>query len=170
MRRQLVAAVLLGAMVGAAANGAQARVCAGGDAQMALTTRVLQTELMVAALSCRQHDQYATFVRRFQPDLVASADALRSFYGQHYGARATKKIDALVTRLANEASQRSIDAGAAFCREARSLFDVVLDLERGQLALYALYRPHAASHGVVDCSGDDVLLVDAADGRAADER
>jgi hypothetical protein len=113
---------------------------------------------MVAALRCNERQRYAAFVERFSPELVQNGQALRSFFRTNYGTSASNKIDRMVTRLANEASHRSLSRGEVFCYDARELFQSVLDLEVGQLGLYASVRPFATSHGVPAC--DTVHLVE----------
>lgn len=120
--------------------------------------RVLQAELMVAALRCNEKQRYAAFVERFSPELIRNGQTFRAFFRANYGAAANNRIDRMVTRLANEASHRSLTRGEVFCYDARALFQDVLDLEVGQLGLYASYRPHATSHGVPAC--DTVQLVE----------
>lgn len=101
---------------------AWAEACAQPHEHTALSARVLQTELMVAALSCGNRPLYNTFVRKFRDDLVKQGHSLRLFFARHYADRGEKDLNIFITRLANEASQRSNADRAAFCSQASSLF------------------------------------------------
>lgn len=99
--------------------------------QQALDVRYLQTELMVAALSCGRpefHQHYNVFVTRFGNSLKRHGTALQTYFRRQYGAQGTKQMDIYVTRLANEASLRSMQQ-AAFCTDSVILFDRVTKLE-----------------------------------------
>ncbi|MGH8613491.1 MAG: hypothetical protein ACREYF_16115 [Gammaproteobacteria bacterium] len=115
---------------------AWAEACAQPHERTALSARVLQTELMVAALSCGNRLLYNAFVRKFRDDLVKQGHSLRLFFARHYAGRGEKDLNILITRLANEASQRSNADRAAFCSQASSLFrqlshDDLLETLRG---------------------------------------
>ncbi|MGH8658292.1 MAG: hypothetical protein ACREV4_07405 [Gammaproteobacteria bacterium] len=101
---------------------AWAEACAQPHEHTALSARVLQTELMVAALSCGNRPLYNAFVRKFRDDLVKQGHSLRLFFARHYADKGEKDLNILITRLANEASQRSNANRAAFCSQASSLF------------------------------------------------
>jgi hypothetical protein len=102
----------------------------------AVSFRLLQTELMVAALSCGREDyrsQYNTFVLRFRPALRTNGRALRAIFKRTYGRRGKRRLDAYVTRLANEASVRSMQ-NDAFCESAGRKFNAVLRARRTETA------------------------------------
>ena len=96
--------------------------CAASSDQKALHARVLQTELMVAALQCQSHAEYNAFVRKFQKQLVSRGKSLRSMFNRRHGGSGASELNALVTRLANEASQRSMAGHVGFCQQARLVF------------------------------------------------
>ncbi|MDX1485496.1 MAG: hypothetical protein R3229_13565 [Alphaproteobacteria bacterium] len=94
----------------------------------ALAFRHLQTELMVAALSCGRKEfraKYNTFVIRYRPALRRNGNTLRAIFKRNYGRQGKRRLDAYVTRLANEASVRSMQQ-SGFCEVARRKFDAVL--------------------------------------------
>jgi hypothetical protein len=103
--------------------------------QAALDVRYLQTELMVAALSCGRpefHKHYNTFVTKFAPALKRHGAALKTYFSRQYGSQGTKQMDTYVTRLANEASLRSMQQ-PSFCTDSVILFDRVTKLESASL-------------------------------------
>lgn len=107
----------------AAPAKAARKVCANERDMAALNTRVLQTELMVAALSCDERVRYNEFATNFQPVLIARADDLRAFFQKAGGSG---RMNAMVTKLANDASQASQKRANDYCQFAAELFEEVL--------------------------------------------
>jgi hypothetical protein len=109
-----------------------------------IQTRKLQTELMVAALYCGQQVRYNAFIQRFSGELIANGKELRTLFVSMHGAkRAVPQLDTFLTKMANEASQRRLSAGASYCQEAQSLFTQVLSLPTRQLIAFASDRARA---------------------------
>lgn len=103
--------------------------------QAALDVRYLQTELMVAALSCGRpeyHNHYNAFVAKFGNSLKRHSNVMKTYFTREYGAQANKQMDTYVTRLANEASLRSMQQ-VAFCKDSGSLFERVTALDAPSL-------------------------------------
>ncbi|TCS60956.1 hypothetical protein [Varunaivibrio sulfuroxidans] len=115
---------MLAVMTGLALSApAVAGVCAAPRDQVALKTRVLQSNLMVAALTCGLRPRYNAFVTDFRSELVTQGHILRSFFRRSFGASGERRMNAFVTRLANEASLRRTRDTAGFCRRAETVFD-----------------------------------------------
>jgi len=114
--------------------------------------RSLQTELMVAALTCQIRAEYNSFVSQFKNNLVRNGTALRNFYEVRFGADGEKHLNAYVTKLANKASQRTIKARADYCVQAKQLFSEVLASEPGLLATIAADRPLTINNMPSMCS------------------
>ena len=127
-------------------------MCLDNSERQAITTRVLQTELMVAALTCGQQGEFNTFARKFEGELVSQGKLLRAAFQRNYGGQGEPRLNALVTRLANEASQRSISGRAEFCPRSAELFDVVLNTPPAALSSLAEQQPFSSAHGVSECS------------------
>lgn len=100
--------------------------CLTEEDERALNTRVLQTELMVAALSCNEQQRYNAFVTNYRGHLAAQGASLRAWFSRTYGSASTSELNAFVTRLANDASKRSLEAGS-YCDAASSLLTEVLE-------------------------------------------
>lgn len=103
--------------------------------QQALDVRYLQTELMVAALSCGRaefHQYYNTFVSKFGNSLKRHSNVMKTYFNREYGAQGSKQLDTYVTRLANEASLRSMQQ-ATFCQDSSALFERVAALDAPSL-------------------------------------
>lgn len=92
----------------------------------AVNARLLQTEMMVAALTCDLRPQYNRAVRTFQKDLVRHGKVLRKMFRRDHGASAQRRLDKYITQLANDASARSNKDRATYCRTATALFANVL--------------------------------------------
>ena len=143
-------AVLAAAVLGA--QSAQA-ACARSAELSGLQARVLQTELMVAALSCGEATRYNAFVNRFRSELVVESKRMQQYFSRVHGGRAGKELNAFVTELANNSSQRSLTEAGAFCPQAAVLLDEVLKLEPRQLPVFASQQSFADAHGVDSCDG-----------------
>ena len=122
----LPAAAALTLAVALVAGEAQAgrTPCVFAREEVALNARVLQTELMVAALACGEATRYNAFVTTFRREIAAQGSSLRRLFGRAYGSGGSRELNAFVTRLANDASIRS--AGRLYCTGAASLMTEAL--------------------------------------------
>jgi hypothetical protein len=145
------AAALIGALLGAQSEAQAA--CASAAEVSGLQARVLQTELMVAALSCGEAARYNAFVNRFRSELVVESKHMQRYFSRVHGGRAGKELNAFVTELANNSSQRSLTEAASFCPRAAALLDDVLKIEPRQLRSFAAELSFADAHGVDSCDG-----------------
>ena len=139
------------AITGTSALPAYASVCASAKDRAALETRMLQTELVVAALSCNERGRYNTFVNRFKGEIGAGGKGLKSFFQRAYGKGADSKLNAFVTELANEASQRTIAYQGDYCGDAIKRFDTVLQLQPQEFSEFAAKQSFASLHGYDSC-------------------
>jgi hypothetical protein len=101
----------------------KAPLCASDRDLAALNARVLQTELMVAALSCGERERYNAFVTTYQQVLADRGQALQALFKRTRGARANTGLNAFITKLANDASQQVRSKGDDYCVFAGELFD-----------------------------------------------
>jgi hypothetical protein len=134
------------------AGSAWADPCTDPVAQTALNTRALQTELMVAALSCGNRIHYNAFVIKYRGDLVKHGRSLQSFFQREHGAAGRKNLNTFITRLANEASQRSSITHAAFCANSSSLFNRLLSARPVTLEKL-LASSTSSSYDIAPCGG-----------------
>ena len=92
-------------------------------AKAAFHVRALQTELMVAALTCQARAHYNDFAVKFQDVLIKHGRALKSrFHLTHGKSKGEKKLNAYVTSLANKTSSRQISEGEKYCARAMTTF------------------------------------------------
>jgi hypothetical protein len=147
--KQLITSCLAATLVAAPVADAFAR-CVNAKERTAMRVRVMQTELMVAALSCRAvpgrdfTGHYNTFIKSHGERLVGHARVLQSYFKAEYGAESRRQLDAFVTALANDASRRSMNS-TTFCDESVQLFQEVVSLDRNGLESWSDRRaaPHA---------------------------
>jgi len=127
--------------------------CADQRARQALEVRVLQSELMVAALTCGERPSYNAFVTSFKPFLKSQGAQLRTFFVQQYGPSVgPTRLNRLLTRLANTASQNSVSVSTqTFCAQAKQLFAQALVAIPHGLSQLARLSPTANAHGVKSC-------------------
>lgn len=130
---------------------ARAFVCTLPRDERALGTRLLQTELMVAALSCQTQSQYNAFVGKFRDELVPQGFALKAFFKRAYGSGAEQRLTSFVTALANERSAASLGQWPGYCAKTGDLFAQTLALKPGELTTFALAQPFSREHGFKAC-------------------
>jgi hypothetical protein len=109
-------------LVAPAAAGAAPSACVSTPEASALDTRVLQTELMVAALACGFRDDYNGFVTKYRKTLGDQAKVLKGFFSRG-GRGGETGLNSFVTRLANDSSAVSMGDLGTFCTASRALFD-----------------------------------------------
>ncbi|NKB48921.1 MAG: hypothetical protein GKS02_06100 [Alphaproteobacteria bacterium] len=119
-----VAGLVSVASIGAA-NAADPKTKGPAEAA-AVNARLLQTEMMVAALACDLRPSYNRAMRTFQTELVGHGKVLRSVFRRNHGASAQRHLDKYITALANDASSRSNFDRISYCQTAATLFDDVL--------------------------------------------
>ena len=141
--------VLFAAIV--VAQAAHAAACADAEEQTVLQTRILQTELMVGALSCGKRDLYNQFVEKFKPVLADRGTTLRLLFQKRHASGAKRELDSFITRMANAASRRSFEQPDGYCAQSARMFKRALALRPDGLAAYAAALPAANSHGIETC-------------------
>lgn len=153
----IVRSAALAALFAAGAAGtASAAVCASSKERVALETRMLQTELVVAALSCNERARYNEFVTRFKSEIGDGGQGLKRFFQRAYGKGAESRLNSFVTELANEASQRGIVYQGDYCGDAVKRFDAALALPPADLHKFAAAQSFATLHGYESCDGQQV--------------
>ncbi len=134
-----LAGLATGAALTMAAAPAWAACTEGmGEDIAARSVRTLQSDMMVAALSCQAHDLYNAFVTDYRPVLKQHGEALRRSFRRDHGAGAMSALDDYVTQLANDAAIRYAKTGPAYCEQARSTMTALLQEEDRALDLYAM--------------------------------
>jgi Ni/Co efflux regulator RcnB len=157
--KRIISACLAASLVAAPVAEAATK-CATAKERTAMHVRVMQTELMVAALSCRAvpgrdfTGQYNAFVQRHGEKLVTHGRILTSYFQTRYGEGYRKKLDEFITALANDASRRSMNS-TTFCDESVQLFQEVGTVERNGLETWSERRGAAHPVPVEACGAGD---------------
>ncbi len=134
LRHCLIATLAAGCLLVSALGADAARL--SGEEQTAFHVRKIQTELMVAALSCKHRfyrNQYDNFVLTYQSQLVNYGGVLRRYFARRYGSGSTSRLDKYITAIANQASLRSMTL-PEFCSISAELYDAVIRIKGGRLA------------------------------------
>lgn len=98
-------------------------VCATSEEYEALNMRALQSELMVAALSCNQERHYKWYVKEFAPQLKFYRTALKDFFSRNGATKPDKLMEDFLTHMANRASRSSLSRPQEqYCGEVGTLY------------------------------------------------
>jgi hypothetical protein len=128
--------------------------CGPTPDQASIGMRALQTELMVAGLKCSA-DQWNSFTAKFKATIKQDADRLQRVFSKTYGKSGASQMNAFVTQLANDASQRSnAFAEADYCKQEDVLFQKVLALTAAELEKFSAKRKVAVVQPVKLCEPD----------------
>ena len=127
-------------------TNAYAAACYTPSEMTAVEVRMLQSELMVAALACRDSNpelgmvaQYNDFTHRLSDRLVRESKVLQAHFRRAYGAAGVSRFAAFETALANDASKRSM-VSAGYCQQAATLFREAATVQHGNLDQFAAAR------------------------------
>jgi hypothetical protein len=128
--------------------------CGPTPDQASIGLRALQTELMVAGLKCSA-DQWNNFTAKFKATIKTDADRLQHVFAKAYGKGGANQMNAFVTQLANDASQRSNQFSEAdYCKQEDVLFAKVLALTALDLERFSAKRNLAVPQPVKLCAPD----------------
>jgi hypothetical protein len=147
-------AVLIGIVaIGLAATPALAKKhrapatpdCVKDKVLTALQMRMMQTELVVGALSCQMTPRYNDFVTAYKVELMTAHRTLLKWFARE------SKMEDYKSKTANEVSQRSLANLTEFCAYTTALYDKLLGTEKPSLAAFVSTEPVAAHHGFEVC-------------------
>jgi hypothetical protein len=133
--------------------------CIKGKVLSAFQMRMLQTELVVGALSCKMTPRYNDFVTAYKPDLMTAHKTLMAYFARE------SKLEDYKSRTANEVSQRSIANIAEFCNYSTALYDKLLGTEKVQLPAFAAMEPAANRHDQNACDAPSVVTASSVSGK-----
>ena len=124
--RGTLSALAVAAALTLASSPSTAEVSITSKERASLELRLLQTELMVAALGCSSADRYNAFVTRYQPQLVDGGKTMQNLFKRVHGGQAFNRINTFVTQVANEVSLRMVQNTNQFCDQADAMFQTLL--------------------------------------------
>lgn len=146
--------------------GLAATACATPKDLAALNARVLQTELMVAALTCGEKARYNAFVMSFKSVLGDHGHSLRALFTRVHGSGGKRKLNGFVTKLANDASQGSLSVPGGYCTMASDLFEEVLNTPPDDFDSMAEKPWIMGRHGFPPCTRSAVTGTNGASAQA----
>ncbi len=153
-----VAAMVAGPAIAAKKKVPPAPKCIKDKVLSAFQMRMLQTELVVGALSCKMTPRYNEFVIGYRPDLMTAHKTMMKYFGRE------SRLEDYKSRTANEASQRSLANITEFCLYSSALYDKLLGPEKLKLAEFAMTEPVANRHGQ-DVCGTPALVTASTTGK-----
>ena len=136
------ALVISSALLALVSSPALASACFGADEMKSVRIRQLQTELMVAALKCSYHanldlsGRYNVFIDRFGPQVSRNNKTLQGHFQKVHGKEWQRRFDGFVTRLANDASDRS-QTIPDYCPTSAKLYDTVMAMDFREMSAFA---------------------------------
>ncbi len=121
--------------------------------------RMLQTELVVGALSCKMTPRYNEFVTAYRDELMGAHRVLMKYFARE------SKLEDYKSKTANEASQRSLANITEFCLYTSALYDKLLGPERPKLAAFVGSERVANHHGQNACGSPELITASTASGK-----
>ncbi|NKE45820.1 hypothetical protein HB662_13600 [Roseomonas frigidaquae] len=153
MRRKFSVRLLLAGAAMAIGGPAIAQSCVQASERTAFELRALQSQLMVAAITCQRDGDYNAFVRKFQGDLGGAYNTIRTHFRRTAGAQGQRALDGYITTLANEQSQDGIRQGSRFCQNITPLFQAALSQSNASaLAEMSMERNVLNPHDAETCT------------------
>jgi hypothetical protein len=116
--------------------------CISQRERQAYEVYALRTDVLVGAQSCRMTDRFNVFATKFTRELTVEGRELRAFYKKTYGKGGDSRLDDFVTQLANSSFVEGSSGGGNLCVTTTALFDDVMAVPVGQLAVFS--RTHHA--------------------------
>jgi hypothetical protein len=160
-----VAACAVALSVAAGSVAVRAADCYSPAERSAVEVRMLQSELMVAALACRDSNPelgmiagYNDFVKRLSDRLVHNSKLLQAHFKKEYGASGEHRFEAFETELANAASKRSM-ASSSYCQSSAVLFREIAVLQARDLEQYSAQHATGLGLPVETCTAEIGLRV-----------
>lgn len=157
VRRSIVAAACVAATLCHSSLAFANSRCLTPVEKSAFEVRMLQTELMVATLTCRgvgnrdYSGHYATFVNRHREGLKSHSTVFQGHFKRAYGGGGQVQLDRYVTSLANDYSRASMSGQGAFCDQQGPLFEKASTVQPQELQRFASERAANRSIGVPVC-------------------
>lgn len=148
LKASILAAVL--ATVAVTPGIAETDNCVRHSEVEPLKVRLFQTELIVAALTCQRRNDYNMVVAKFGDELAQRGKSLKVIFKRLYGGNAEPALNRFLTRLANEASLRSLRT-VDYCDGAVALFSKTLELQPHMLAGFVSRQAFSDRHGFGVC-------------------
>lgn len=126
-------------------TAADASSCIRNDERTAFQVRALQTELMVAALSCNAHQEYNAFVTRFKSALNKHGHTMNGYFSRAFGQAGEREATRYTTGVANRSALASTTDMNMFCDTSITTLHDVLQVAAKDFEGFMLGRKAFAS-------------------------
>ena len=107
---------------------------------MAIEVRAMQTELMVAALSCNAQHDYNAFVTRFKSVLNKHVKTMDGYFKRVFGSGGEREVTRYTTGLANRSALTSVADMNKFCDDSIATLREVRDVPLKDFDAFATTR------------------------------
>lgn len=148
----LAAACVLTLLSGGVEARAETRQCATAEERAALDFKAMQSELMVAALTCGKQAEYNRFVTGRQSVMPDNGRHIKAYFSRVYRENASASLNSFVTALANFSSQVSLNVNRDdYCRKAGTMFRLLQNgADAGKMSRFFshLHRIQTCGRGV----------------------
>ncbi len=127
--------------------------CATRKEKIALDTRALQSQLMVAAISCNQQVNYNQFVTKYNRYLSEQGQVMKRYFTRIYSGGGVQQMNQFVTTMANSSSRASLrQEENAFCQRSAEFFSKLISGNEDQLLSLSGGFQLEGMHGVGLCA------------------
>lgn len=152
IKSRFVLSLLAGVTLSAFSTAALAKNCATESEKIGLGTRVVLSDMMVAALSCRQSEPYNALMEKFKAHFQQAGDNMKDYFRRNHGSAYNYHMNNFVTKLANEASERSVQGSKReFCNKMRRTFSKIQSLNAEEFVKFVSEDEYTARYGVQAC-------------------
>lgn len=129
--------------------------CATANEARAINNRVVQSELMVAALSCKKEKSYKSFLNKFKSEIKQDKKSIRGYFSRVYNDKSEQQLNGFITKIANKSSERSLSSSSQdFCMFADHLFEMVLDDRTNSIVRVSSDRYFSGVHNIKNCESN----------------
>lgn len=150
MKKMVFGLILVSGLL--ASQSLYAATCASKKERQALNNRALQSQLMVAALTCGNQKDYNKFMTKFRNHFASQSKSLKGYFKRNYNGKAKEELTGFMTALANESSRRSLNTNYdSFCKKTKSLFNEALSSKPAKLHKVSESRKISSLHGIEAC-------------------
>jgi len=126
--------------------------CLAAPERAAFNTRVLQTELMEAALSCSEHEKYNSFVKKYKKQLMEASKNLQAYFKKVYGPLADAEMNRFVTKMANDTSEVNFTKQKnGYCVYADDKFDKLKNVKPEDLSKFVVTEHFEVTYKTPGC-------------------
>ncbi len=119
------AVIAVGLSCAAASAAYSCGMSAMNEGSVSKAVRTLQSDLMVAALQCGEHDAYNSFMKTYDPHLTGHNKRLKQHFVDSHGGGYKVALNTYLTSIANEGALRMALTGNRFCTRSHVVHETL---------------------------------------------